>query len=190
MTKILITTNPESELFSEIDFTKSEWSTLCIDNLSPFKMEELRRPCSAYSDGIFPGASMYENNKQISRIQKFSNYIEFSKIVSDEVVPISGQLYLTTKFYDRRKEGWSALENKKKEGEVMGYCINGDVYSIADKAQVYKVFYGIVYRSLVSKNPAFIKLQQMLKDGISLCLVGADEDFMLNLKNVLLDNFK
>jgi hypothetical protein len=193
MAKVLVTTNLHPTLFSYIDFSSKEWSSLLPENISAFKMEEIRRQCSAYMDGIFPGSMEHGKNKQIARIQRFPNYIEFSKISSDELVPISGQAFLTTKFYDRRKDGWGSSEIKKKitdEKDVMGYCINGDVYCSEDKTNVYKVFYGIVYKSLIEKNEMFCKLLSMIKDGITVILINADGDFLNNLKNILLDSAK
>lgn len=186
MGKVLVTINPKPELFSEIDFRQPEWSSLLPQNLSNFKMEELRRPCEVYPDGIFPGAERYRDNKQISKIRKFQNYVEFCKVVADEVVPLGGQLFLTSKFYDRRKEGWSSDVTKKKEGEVVAYCLNGDLYCAADKPQADQIFYGVVYESLVSKDPAFMKLRQSLLDGVCLELTGADDEFLNRMKTVLL----
>ena len=186
MAKVLVTVNPKPELFSEIDFRQSEWSSLLPQNLSSFKMEELRRPCSVYPDGVFPGAERYRDNKQISKIQKFPNYVEFCKVVADEVVPISGQLFLIPKFYERRKDGWSSELLKKKEGETVAYCLNGDLYCAADKVQADQIFYGVVYESLVSKDPALLKLRQSLLDGVCLELTGADEEFLRRVKTVLL----
>ena len=184
MAKVLVSANSHPTLFCDIDFSSKEWSSLLPENISAFKMEEARRPCSAYPEGIFPGADKYREDKQVSRIQKFPNYIEFSKIVSDELVPISGQAFLTTKFYDQRKEGWSSNEIKKKEGEIMGYCLNGDVYCAADKSDVDKIFYS-VYESLISKEEKYLKLKQMLKDGVCITLLGADEEFLNKFKNLL-----
>ena len=187
MTKVLVTANSKPELFTEIDFRQSEWSSLLMQNLSSFKMEELRRPCAAYPDGVFPGSTTYKENKQIAKVEKFPNYVEFCKIVADEVVSIGGQLYLTTKFYDRRKEGWSSTILKKKEGVAIGYCLNGDIYCVDDKRQVDKIFYGVVYKSLISKDPAFLKLKQSLSDGVCLTLIGEEDEFLNILSSVLLE---
>lgn len=189
MAKILVSTNLHPALYSEIDFSSKDWSSLLPENLSAFKMEEIRRPCSAYSTGIFPASREYDKDKQITRIQRFPNYIEFSKIISDEVVPISGQLFLTTKFYDRRAEGWTSNDIKKKvnnDSDIIGYCINGDVYCAKDKDSVYKVFYSMIYKSLIEKSEVFNKLLTMLKDGIELGLLNADEEFLKYLKTILL----
>lgn len=189
MSIVLVSTNLQSALHSEIDFSDKEWSSLLPENLHVFRVEEIRRPCSAYTDGLFPQSKQHDETKQITRVQKFYNYIEYSKILSDEVVPISGQLFLTTKFYDRRGEGWASAEIKKKvtnEKDIVGYCINGDVYCAKDKDNVYKVFYGIVYKSLVEKSEAFVKLVSILKDGVTLNLIGGNEDFLKYFKDVLL----
>lgn len=190
MAKVLVTVNPKSELFSEIDFRQPEWSSLLPQNLSSFKMEELRRPCGAYPDGIFPGAERCRDNNQIFKIQNFQNYVEFCKVVADEVVPLGGQLFLTSKFYDRRKEGWSSEVIKKKEGEVIAYCLNGDLYSVDDEARVNQIFYDVVYNSLVLKDPAFLKLRRSLLDGVCLELTGADLEFLERVKSVLLKDLE
>lgn len=192
METVLVSTNLHSTLYSDIDFNDKEWSSLLPENINVFKMEEIRRPCSAYNNGIFPASKEFSKDKQITRIQRFPNYIEFSKIISDEVVPISGQLFLTTKFYDRREEGWLSNVIKKKvmnENDIIGYCINGDVYCAKDKDNVYKIFYGTVYKSLIEKNESFIKLLIMLKDGITLNLISTDKEFIKYFKDVLLSYF-
>jgi len=188
MSKVLVTTNSNPSLFIEVDLSSSEWKSLHQDNLPPFKMEELQRPCSAYPDGIFPGAEKYDSDKQISRITKFPNYIEFCKVMSEDALPVNNKLYLTTRFYDQRKMGWTSNNLLKKEGEVIGYCLNGDVYSSEDLDQVYNIFYRVVYYSLACKLPAFIKLQDFLKEGICLQLTGADETFLNWLAKVLVQD--
>lgn len=187
---ITVAANPDSIFSLKVDLSDAEWSELLPENLSPFRVEETQRPCLAYRDGIFPGSKNYGKDRQTSEIKRFPNYIEFSKITSDEVVPISGQLYLTTKFYDRRYEGWSSEEILKKEEEIIGYCFNGDVYCVDDKAEIYKMFYGLVYKNLVAKKDTFIKLEQFLSRGIALELTGADEEFLTNLKDILLESLK
>lgn len=189
--KFSVSTNLQSILHSDIDFNTKEWAALLPENIAPFRTEEMRRPCSAYVDGIFPKGNKFGETKQITKILRFPNYIEFSKIVHDEVVPISNQLFLTTKFYDNRVDGWSSNVIKKKvnnDNDIVGYCINGDVYCAKDKDNVYKVFYGIVYKSLVEKSEPFNKLLSMLKDGITLNLIGEDKDkeFLKYFKDVLL----
>lgn len=186
MTKILVTTHSNPTLYIEIDFSNTKWSSLLPDKLLPFKIEELKRPCSAYPTGVFPGAEDSLNDRQIFRVCNFTNYMEFSKIVSDELVPISGQQFLTTKFYDRRKKGWESEKPLKKNGEVQGYCINGDVYAASEKETVDKIFYGIVYKSFVQKIPEFILLQKYLQDGLCLILIGEDNDFLGHLAEVLI----
>lgn len=191
MQTILVSTNLNPALYSDINFSDKEWSSLLPENLNSFKMEEIRRSCSAYTDGIFPGSSAYNADKQVTKIQRFPNYIAYSIIVEDELVPISGQLFLTTKFYDRRAEGWGSSEIKKKatdEKSIMGYCINGDVYCAKDKDIVYKVFFLKVYKSLVEKTTPFTKLISMLKDGIALNLICKDEEFLKHFKEVLLNS--
>ena len=188
MLRVEVSRNQASILKLDIDFSRDEWSGLLPENMNKkFRIEELLRPCSAYPEGIFP-ASTKLIDKQATRIDRFANYIEYSRVVSSEVVNMSGQLFLTTKFYDNRKEGWSSKEIKKKAGDTVGYCINGDLYCAEDKDSVYQVYYKIVYKSLVKKDPKFNEILNKLKDGVSLTLIGSDEDFLKNFKIILLEN--
>jgi len=186
MARVIVTTNQNPPFFIEINLNDQKWSILQPNNLPPFKIEELKRPCPAYPNGIFPGGEENSTDKQISRVCNFTNYIEFSKIVSDELTSISEQQFLTTKFYNRRKDGWESTKPLQKKGGVQGYCLNGDVYGISGQETVEKIFYGVVYRSLVQKIPEFIYLQQSLRDGMCLILTGSDEIFLGYLAEVLL----
>jgi hypothetical protein len=191
MHKVLVKTNSHSILYTDIDFTNKEWSSLLPENMEPFKVKEAKRPCSIYSNGLFPKCKEHGKDNQIIKVQRFPNYIEYCKIISDEIVPISGQLYLTSKFYDRRAEGWTSKNIMKKvvnENDVMGYCINGDVYCAEDKDNVYKILYGLVYKSLIKKTESFNKLLSMLKDNIALNLIYSDEEFIKYFKDILLSS--
>lgn len=185
MAKVEVTANSKSEIYVNVNLTEPEWSSLLPENLNSFKMEELQRSCDVYPDGLFPGASKYGQSKQISKIQKFSNYIEFSKIVADEVVPINDQLFLTSKFFERRAKGWSSMELIKKKGEVVGYCLNGDIFCALDVDRVNHIFYHVVYKSLVSQDPALAQLQQIYNDGLNITLTGADSNVLLSLSEIL-----
>lgn len=188
MLKVEVSKNPFSILKSDIDFSNTEWSCLLPENLNKkFQIEELLRPCKAYPDGLYPLGKKL-NDKQVTRINRFCNYIEYSRIISSEIVNVSGQLFLTTKFYDNRKEGWSSKEIKKKVGDTIGYCINGDIYCAEDKECVFKVFYNVVFKSIIQKNPKFNELLTMLKNGVTLTLIGSDEEFLKNLKIILLES--
>jgi hypothetical protein len=188
MARVLITTNTEDQLYVNVDLTNSEWSSLLPENVPSFKMEELRRYCDTYEDGLFPGASVYGDRNQITRIYRFPNYVEFSKIVVDEVEPIGEKLYLTSKYFERRNKGWSSKDLKKKEGEIIGYCVNGDIYSVKDVEEANHIFYNIVYKSLISSNVCIQQLKQMLNDGVSIILCGADIQVLNSLSNSLLED--
>ena len=190
MAKVLVSTNSNPLLFMDIYINGNRWSSLYTKNLKPFKIEELKRPCKAYPNGIFPGAEEISYEKQVSKINNFYNYIEFSKITEDEIMVVDGNQFLTTKYYDRRKHGWELSESSKNSGRVVGYCINGDVYNVIDQKTVEKIFYGVVYRSLVNTTNEFLTLQKYLQDGISLVLVGEDELFLNYLAEVLLINLQ
>lgn len=185
--QVQVTNNSSPQLYSEVNLEDPEWSALLPENLGSFRIEESLRVCPSFPDGLFPGAVSVSDTKpkQITRVKRFPNYIEFSKIVSDEVVPLSGQLYLTTKFYQRRYQGWSSDSIKKKEGEVLGYCIDGDIYSPEDLSSTEDVFYGTVYRSIICNNPIYLRLVQQIKDGICINLKGTDKDFLEHLSKLL-----
>lgn len=185
MPQVQVTTNPSPQLYSEVDLETSEWSSLLPENLGSFKIEEALRPCTSFPNGIFPGAEPVNSSKQTTRVKRFPNYIEFSKVISDEVVPLSRELYLTTKFYERRRDGWGSDSLEKKEGDVLGYSIDGDIYSPEDSASIEDVFYGTVYRSLVQNNPAYLNLVQQIKDGLCITLKGSNKDFLEHLAKLL-----
>lgn len=188
MPEVLVAPHPGSLLTIIIDLQSQEWSALLPENISSFNIEETKRPCSAYKDGIFPGCRPFSEKNQIFLVGKFSNYIEFTKIVSDEVVPISGNYYLTTKFYDRRAEAIVSKDYLKKEGEIMGYCIDGNIYCAEDKSLVYKTIYQCIYKQLIAKEEPFLKLQEHLRSGANLELRGENAEFMESLKEILLED--
>jgi len=181
MAEIQVALQPFSQFTSEVNLEDLEWSQLLPESLGSFRIEEKLRLCKSFQNGLFPGAELTERGVQTSRVKKFPNYIEFSKVVSDEVVPISGNLYLTTKFFERRKVGWSSDNLEKKDGEVMAYCIDGDVYSLEDNTPAEKIFYGTIYRSLIKDLISYQKLVQKVKDGICLKIRGASRELLDNL---------
>lgn len=189
MTKIRVTTNENPLLYTDINFHDEAWSPLLPENLPPFNIEEYLRPCKAYKDGLFPGAKKGKDGKQITLVQNFRNLLEFSKVMSDEVVPGYGNLFLTTKYYERRQDGWTSKETRRKEGEIMGYCLNGDIYGTSAKHIIEGDFYRSVYKIVAGRLSAFKKLQEFLREGICLNLIGADEDFLEHLTEILLLSF-
>ncbi len=186
---VCLTPSPTQRI--EIDIENSEWKAINYKNLPPFRLEEQKRFCSAYKDGIFPNAKQGNSeNQQIMEIQKFHNYIEFTKILEDEVVCYNGLPYLTTTYYDRRGKGWTNNGIQNKEGIVVGYCINGFVYHPLDLPMVNKLIFEIVYYGLVNKIPQFHLLLNMLKQGTELNLKGTNSEFLFLLKNLLLEKSK
>lgn len=185
MDRVQVKTNPDSNISSTIDLSTKPWKDLCPENLPPFKMEENLCPCISYPEGIFPGAWRFGPKKQVSRIIRFSNYMEFCRVVKDDTYHIDGEDYLTTRFYEERQTGWDSRDIVQKEGETIGYCLNGDVYGVDQKEEVYDIWYGMVYYVLVKPMDAFIQLQNMLRDGITLELMGANREFLLQLSAVL-----
>lgn len=185
MAKVYVSTSKQTRVFSTIDLTSVEWAALHINNLVPFNVEEAKRQCKAYPDGIFPGGTSNGENKQMTKIYNFANAIEFSKIVTDEVEKIDGKSYLTTKYYNRRKQGWGTRETLKKDGTVIGYCIDGDVYTPISDAALEKIFVKIMLHPLIKKKPVYQRLIDFLNDGICLILTGATEKYLKQLADVL-----
>lgn len=187
MDKVYISINKHSRLFSTIDISSKneEWASLHIDNLVPFSIEETKRPCTAYPQGVFPGG-IEKEDKQVIKVYNFTNMIEFSKIVADEVETVEGKSYLTTKYYDRRKEGWSSKADKKKYGKVVGYCIDGNVFSPISDTGMREIFTRMILYPMLRKRPAFEKLVTQLRDGVGIVLIGAPEKYLKQLGEALL----
>lgn len=175
----------------DIDIDNSEWKTINYKNLPPFRIEEQKRFCSAYKDGMFPNSKPGSSEtQQVMDISNFQNYIEYSKIVDDEIISYNNLPHLTTTYYDRRGKGWTSNEIVEKNGKVVGYCINGFVYHPLDLPMVNKLIFGIVYYGLVNKNPQFNELLQLIKQNVALNLIGEDIEFLQILKNLLLEKSK
>lgn len=173
---------------NRINLKDSKWSSLLPENLPPFLIEESLRPCDAFPSGVFPGSNINGKDKQKVKVQRFDNYIEFSKVTSDEVALVDGNFFLTTKFYERRKKGWGSQEKLIKEGEVVAYCINGDLYSTEDRAAVNKIFFDLVYISLVKSMKQFTELSNILKQAEHVEIFGVEEELLEEIKRVLILN--
>ncbi len=171
----------------EVDLSSGSWKSLNYENFGPFRIEEQKRVCSAYPNGLFPLAKSNSDSHQLMLIIKFSNYIEFTKILEDEVITIDGKKYLTTLYYERRGSGWSDVHTREKIGTPVGYCVNGFTYHPDDIDAVNKLIYGIVYYSLVAGVPEFQSLLKYLNENCALSLKGAPLPFLTELKKLLLD---
>lgn len=175
-----------NNLIYQINLSNNKWKSLNADNLPPFKIEEKIRICDIYPNGCFPGSKIKDKNTQVSSVIKFHNYVEFSKITLDEVFEINGKFYLTTLFYDRREVGWSSSVNLTKKGKVVGYCLDGNVYCSGDRDHVYGIFYKFVYRSLIEDCAAFKEMVALIKSGLTLDLIGDDQEFIKWLAEIVL----
>lgn len=183
---VSLSTSPTKTV--EVDIENSEWKAIHYKNLPPFRLEEQKRFCAAYKDGIFPQAKQGKSSdQQIMEISNFHNFLEFIKIIDDEVITLNGLMYLTTTYYDRRGEAWTSNKICDKNGKIVGYCINGFVYHVLDLPTVNRLIFGIVYYGLVNKIPQFSLLLSMLKENTQLVLKGDNEEFLLALKNLLLE---
>jgi hypothetical protein len=69
-----------------VDLNSDPWSCLLPDKIPPFGVEEFCRPNNVYSDGILPGSTPSGNNCISTKINVFTNYLEWSKVTLDDVV--------------------------------------------------------------------------------------------------------
>ena len=168
-----------------INFSQQPWVTIHPNSLPSFYLEENRIACMLFPNGILPGAKERNESTQLTRIARFHNYLEFSKIMDDEVEPIGDELYLTTKFYERRQAGWGLETNTKKEGNVIGYCANCFVYNTVDIEEANKIFYATSYYTLTYEKQEFVNLVKLVKGGATLILEDPDDIFINELSKLL-----
>lgn len=164
-----------------IDFGESPWNALSQSMMNPFRIMENKAICDAYPDGLFPGANDSGWCQSI-KIYKFENYLEFSKIVEDE---ITSEGALTTLFYIRRNEGWKSKEVMKKKGNVIGYCVNCFIYHPDDIEEVYKTIYGKTFYKLVFANPIFKNLKLLQSSNNNLIFKGESDIFIKQIRKLL-----
>lgn len=184
MSKILISKSgictEENKYIIDIDLDNIKWKLYSPNLLIPFNIEEIIRPLCGpvYKDGVYPGGTRIKNTeKQTSKVFRFPNYLEFSKIVEDEVIINGSDMYITSLFFDRRKEGWSNINISKKIGKVVGYCFNGTLYNKEDIENVNKIVYHTVYLSIISKKKEFVDLIEQINSGITVRIYSNDELF-------------
>ena len=174
----------DTRLYLSINLSKKPWSSLNINKLTPFRVEEKLRPSPAYPNGVFPGNGE-TSTSQYGRVVKFRNFIEFCKVVEDEVIVVNGARFLSTKFYERRHVGWSSNHLRKKIGNCIGYCVGGEVYPTTSIEKVNKIIYEFVYGSLVTNTVQFRNLKAFLKSGLGLHIVGTDKELCKHLGTLL-----
>lgn len=179
-------TNSEKETLI-IDLQSNEWHALNVNSLPQFGIEELKRVCNAYPDGVFPGAESNSDDTQLIYVNNFHNYVEYIKIIDDEVIRLDGQLYLTSLFFVNRKKGWSSIQPLNKEGEAVGYCMNGNIYHSGDVDRVDSE-HMFVYRTLIEKTDEYNRLHEYLKAGHTLVLTGSHQKYLSYLSQILEQN--
>jgi hypothetical protein len=172
----------------EIDFKEQKWQSILPNNLGSFYVKELKRPCLAFPNGIFPGCNDYSSTEQICEVKNFNNYINFSQVVEDELIEINGNKYLTTKFYRRRARGWKRRKEKIKNGNIRAINVNGSLFNVHDKEQVTIVMYKNIYLNMVSGHPSYLELKSYIENGKSLVLKGYNSHFFCYLGFLLLVN--
>jgi hypothetical protein len=189
---VTATKDSKAKLSVRISLLDPEWQELHPEQLTPFQIQELIRPCSAYPDGLFPGASLDPDNKtrQVTRVYRFPNYLEWSRVTEDDVEDAAGdgKQYLTSHFFDQRKCGWSELSPTVKQGKTVGYCFNGTAYSIQDKESIRTIVYQTVYKSIVKDKRAFKRLQEIFNNCVTVELTGADDEVLRVLAETLLES--
>lgn len=190
MSNVFVTLTGNINSVVYIDLESDPWKKLHENYLPPFSLIETKRPCLVYGDGIFPGAQQSNKiDEQITKILKFPNYIEFSKVMlKDTKLNADNERQLTARFYEKRHIGWTSQNILKKEGEVIGFNINGDIHHVSDARKVYGIFYRVVYGPLVKDLIEFQNLKKMLKEGKCLQLSGGSDEFLNGLAKIVMSD--
>lgn len=194
MDEFLFCKNKEYNMIINIDLDDEKYKIFNPEYLPIFNAEELIRINCGFPGGIYPGAreinsQIDENNtfvrKQISKIYRFPNYLEFSKIMEDEVIKINGENYITNVFFNRRKEGWSNINLLSKKGNLIGYCFNGILYHSDETEHVKQVVYKTIYYLIISKNKEFEDIKDILSRGDAINLKGSNKYFLEAFSEIL-----
>lgn len=188
MEPINITSNSYPIKYIPIDLSSHFWNTLHIDNLKPFIVQEPRYYCDIYPNGLYPGAYLTDTDQefQSSKILKFRNFVEFSKIMPDEIKQFNDADHLTSSFFLHRHQGWSSDTIQTKKGEPIGYHFVGEIYSLDKSNNIIQLYASTIYHILISDLPAFKKLKYYLDSGYGLSLSGMDHPYIYYLSLILL----
>ena len=181
---IYVLIKPEHENTITIDVSESDYAELNPFKITKVHINEKRVMCDSFPNGVFPGAEIINHSTQTTKINCFSNYFEFSKIVEDEVTHLEGKDYLNTTFFQRREDGWKGFLKLGKPGTVKGFFIDGGVYHVEDEYIVKDIVYKQAYGSLIKGKKCFKKIVNILKTK-SIVLSGLDEYYLEALKTVL-----
>jgi hypothetical protein len=136
-------------------------SPLHPTNVTSFPYCERLVPCrDIYSDGVLPGMSYSNDDEhnpcQQTRIERFDNFIEWSKIVVDETIRKGDRRLLLTSFFDNRAQGWKEKYFVKKPGHVIGYYLDGKTFSPSNP-RLGELF-ATIYHDLIRENENYLKL--------------------------------
>ena len=188
----------------KINLDDEKWNVLDPEFIAPFYIDELLRPCDVYPNGLYPGATIikekntnsliqkYFNNitiiaKQRSKVYKFHNYVEFSKVDQNDIFLYDNNNYLTSVFFERRKEAWNSLINLYKNGKILAYCFNGILYHINDVESINKIIYGQVYSSLIINTLQFQEIKNYYNNDLKLEFISKNNLFINGIKYILLN---
>lgn len=141
------------------------YHTLKFDHLTPFILKENLRPCREFPDGVFPGAHMSSDGKyQELVVYNLKNLYQFSQIIQEEIVRTNHN-FVTKSFFEKRANACADKEERKKEGEIVGYCYNGTSFHVNDISDVKTYFAQMIYLTLVSHKSEWKDLSlEDLKD--------------------------
>lgn len=185
--------NTKSNFVININLLNPEYESLLPDKLPSFVITEKKRICDIYPDGLFPGATADGPNNQVSPVLCFFNYLEWSRITSDDVdggaddgTGVNGgdNQYLTTAFFDSRNKGWKSITPLEKPGETIGYCFNGIAYHTNNVEIVRKTVYTMIYGSIIKTLPAYQKLKEFCRMA-TVNITGADIEVLRALSLLL-----
>lgn len=168
---MVVVINPIGEFDVTIDVSSDEWKSLSPSQLRHVHIAEHRRPCRRYPDGVFPGCRLIDENLQEGKVVVFSNYVEYAKVMPDEVSTHNGKIHLNATHYKRREQGWKSIHFVPKNGHVIAHCINGKLYSTrSDEAAL--LIYQVTYLALIQSMPEIERLREIVDEGYRVHLIG------------------
>lgn len=159
-----------------IDFSSPKFESLYIYNLVNFYVfESILTNSKIYKDGILPGMVKINDKIQGCKAYLVRNMLEQQKITEEDVKIFkdSGNIRLTSSYFDNRRLAYESKEFIPKKGEVLAYYVNGKIYSPKIYKDVfenlvkniYKVQNNFILKSLIQKKSKDINIQ-VLEDTL------------------------
>lgn len=159
----------------------SEWSDLHPDNIKDFMiLYGILNECKEqYPGGILPGMVKKDDNTQTSKIRRFDNLLEWTKLLEEDVYESEGKLFLRSKFFERREKAWKSPFFLKREGEIVGYYIDSVLMHKDDAEWMQRCLFSFAYKDLIRAKPSYQNIVKHLKNGGSVDLQAKDIRYSL-----------